>query len=99
MARPTDPNRYPALYRTAIEKLGTEGKPLKFPCTDMKEAKNFRLTFHCFRTAALKHGWKARYPELEVALCRIKEDDGIYVELSNAEDDPTIQRWNKVVGL
>lgn len=109
MSRPKDPLRYPAFCLATARQLSkTPSKPIEFPCRDMAEARNFKLTFNSFKKAALDAGWNLPgQPTMRVdvsglanMIVRIIEDaQGIRAEVSHIDYDPAVSRWNKVVGV
>jgi hypothetical protein len=102
MSRPKDPMRYPAFCYQTIRLLNqTPSKPLEFPCRDKAAAHNFRVTFNCFKKAALDAGWDDKFPTLANMIVRISEvPGGTWVaQVIHIDYDSDVSIWNKAVGL
>lgn len=81
MARSKTVKSYPAQFMEMLEAIHEDpSKSFDIPCRDLRQAKNFMMTVHAFRSAALKEGLTSMYPEtMAMYVCLLKDQIGVRV--------------------
>ena len=81
MARSKTVKTYPIQFMEMLEALHEDpSKYFDVPFETMKEAKNFMLTVHAFRSAALREELTSMYPEvMAMYVCLLKDQIGVRV--------------------
>ena len=81
MARSKTTKTYPLQFMEMLEALHEDpSRSFDVPFDTLKEAKNFMLTVHAFRSAALREGLTSMYPEaMAMYVCLLKDQIGVRV--------------------